>query len=210
MRRTTLFVAAFVAALAAGSAVAQGDDEDDAADATEQTEEPAASADVEAPSPPSAEVLALNPLAALEKSSLSGFRDMPLFTPSRRRPVPPPVVETAAAPPPPPRQEPPASAPELKLAGVVEGPDGSVAVVDNGGRVERLRLGDQVDGWLVTQIGPSSLKLTLDEREEEFRLFQRSEASAASSDDEDEDERPAKRPKRKRPSNADDSDDDSN
>ncbi|RXF70293.1 hypothetical protein [Hansschlegelia zhihuaiae] len=189
-------------ALALGAATAlagpSGGPVDEAADAAEDSGA--------APSP---ETLALNPLAALDKGSLTGFRDMPLFTPSRRRPEPPPpVAEAPPPPPPPPPARKPSPPPELKLAGVVEGPEGSIAVVENtggGGKIERLRLGDQVGGWLVTAIDASTLKLTLDEREEQYRMFERTEPSAASADEEtpdlDVDGAPPRRPKPPRQSN---------
>lgn len=129
---------------------------------------------------------ALNPLSSLDKASLEGFREAPLFTPSRTRPKPPPapVVEAAAPPPPPPEPEPPPP-PDLKLAGVATGPEGAVAIVQESGatRVERLRLGDQVGGWLVTGIEPDRLKLTLDDREQQYRLFERAEKTPGGGQD---------------------------
>jgi hypothetical protein len=168
MRRITLLLSG--CALAAATALAQ---------------EPAPDADR-----PAAE--ALNPLSALDKQSLTGFRDAPLFTASRRRPEPP--EEVAAAPEPEPQPEPEpapppdAPAPELRLAGIAEGPDGAVAVVENAesGKTERLRLGDQIGGWLVTTIDPVALRLTLNEREEEYRLFDRSKEPASPTDELDE------------------------
>jgi type IV secretory pathway VirB10-like protein len=119
------------------------------------------------------EEVPLNPLAGLDASSLSAFRDKPLFTPSRRRPEPEaapepePVVEAAPAPPP------EAPAPNLKLQGVVIGDEGAVAVLQDldGGGMQRLRLGDMVSGWLVTDIGDVAVRLTLGEREQEYWLF---------------------------------------
>lgn len=135
---------------------------------------------------PTPDARLLNPLAGLDKATLDGFREMPLFTPSRKRPAPPAAEPAEEAPPPPePKQAAPAPPPELKLSGVIEGPEGAVAVVQDagsGGKVERLRLGDQIGGWLVTGIEPAALKLTLAERDEEYRLFQRSDASAKGPD----------------------------
>ncbi|WP_020188163.1 hypothetical protein [Methylopila sp. 73B] len=125
------------------------------------------------PAPPAAEA-ALNPLSALGADSLSAFRDRPLFTPSRRAPQPPAAVE--AEPEPEPETvtaRPPAPQPNLRLAGVIEGPEETVAVVEDMGSntVSQLRLGDMLDGWLVTAIDSSSLRLTLGEQEGEYRLF---------------------------------------
>ncbi|MFD1702465.1 hypothetical protein ACFSCV_05535 [Methylopila henanensis] len=116
----------------------------------------------------------LNPLQSLDAASLTGFRDRPLFTPSRRPPPAPATdeapapLEEAAAP-----EPPPAVQPSLRLTGVIEGPDESVAVIEelDSKQVSQLRLGDMLDGWLVTAIDPAALRLTLGEREEEYRLF---------------------------------------
>lgn len=168
----------FGASLLAASALGLG-----AALATEKLE--LAEPDHAAPAESASIDEALNPLAALEKGSLNGFRDLPLFTPSRRRPEPPPVIEAEAPPPPAPVVRPPAPPPELKLAGVVLGPEGAVAIVQAVGetRAERLRLGDQKDGWLVTGIEADSLKLTLEDREQKYRLFDRSASKTPSAAD---------------------------
>ncbi|MDR4306868.1 hypothetical protein IHQ68_09580 [Chelatococcus sambhunathii] len=140
----------------------------------------------EAKAAAAADALALNPLAGLDKATLEGFREAPLFTPSRTRPTPPPPpVAEAPPPPPPPEEEPPPEPPTLKIAGIVAGPDGAVAFVSKEGEeeVEQLRLGDQIDGWLVTAIDFQALKLTLDEREQEYRLFVRPDDGSATSGD---------------------------
>lgn len=124
----------------------------------------------------------LNPLSAIEKSTLQGFRERPLFSPTRRAPAleaPAAEIETpaeVAAPP-----APPAPQPNLRLTGVVEGPDESVAVVQDldANITTQLRLGDMLNGWLVTSIDPVALKLTLGERDEEFRLFDPARRSQA-------------------------------
>lgn len=183
MRRASVVLSAFCALVAAG-AMAQG-----VLPEGLQPAETQAAAPPPGPAADSADAAALNPLATLEKSSLTGFRDMPLFTPSRRRPAPPSEIE-AKAPEPAPEpthEETPPPEPELKLSGVVEGPEGAVAIVKKDGETERLRLGDQVDGWLVTGIEGYALKLTLNEREKEYRLFERSEASAKPADGSGED-----------------------
>lgn len=177
-RRLAPLAVAALLGLGAAAALA-AEDEPPAA----QAEEAAAPADE-----------TLNPLAALAKETLEGFREAPLFTPSRKRPKPPPApVFEAARPAPPPEPPAPEPAPELKLSGVAMGPEGAVAIVQEQGatRVERLRLGDQIGGWLVTGIDADRLKLTLDDREQMYRLFERSEKSSAA----------------KKPQNGDDSED---
>lgn len=129
----------------------------------------------------SADDAVLNPLRAIEKSSLDAFLKRPLFSPSRRapepptrfEPAPPPVSELpliAAYEPPPP--------PKLRLTGVIATNSESVAVVKNleSDATEKLRLGDVLDGWLVTSIEPIMLRMTLADRDEEFRLFERAAA----------------------------------
>lgn len=149
-------------------------------------EEPAAGAPSDAAAAPAPDA-ALNPLSRLDKASLEAFRETPLFTPSRRRPKPPEAAEAEPPPPPPPPPAPePAPPPEITLSGIIDGPDGAIAVVNEADeeRTDRLRLGDQIDGWLVTTIDPMSLRLTLGEREQEYRLFEKKDeddAAAAAS-----------------------------
>lgn len=204
-RRSSLLALIALAALSHGlsSARAQQPEEpDDVEIAEPEAADPAEpAAEEEAAAGPTADP-ALNPLALLDKRSLDAFRNLPLFTPSRRRPAPPPkiaarAVSTAAPPPPAAPPEPP----ELSLAGVAIGPEGSIAVVQELGesRVQRLRLGDQVGGWLVTAIEPEGMKITLDDREHQYRLFQKKEASAASGADPDEEVAPRKTPRRPPP-----------
>ena len=129
---------------------------------------------------PSAADPALNPLSALGADSLSAFRDRPLFTPSRRAPQPPAAVEAEPAPEPEiATAPPPAPQPNLRLAGVIEGPEETVAVVEDLGSntVSQLRLGDMLDGWLVTAIEADALRLTLGEQEGEYRLFDPNQAA---------------------------------
>lgn len=208
-----LLIAALLHALS-GDLYAQQSEEPDAPkveepqdapepEASDPSDEPAATAEAEAaPGGPTADP-ALNPLAALDKRSLDAFRNLPLFTPSRRRPEPPPPVEVRAPPPAPKRPPPPPPAPpELSLAGVAIGPEGAVAVIQEQGesRVERLRLGDQVGGWLVTAIDPDGLKVSLDEREHQYRLFEKKEASGDPGAADPEDEvAPRKKPRRPPP-----------
>ena len=80
MRRAVLLAGLSLVALIAAAQSEEVAPEDEAAAAT-------------------ADALALNPLAGLDKATLEGFRDAPLFTPSRTRPTPPrtPSVETIAA-----------------------------------------------------------------------------------------------------------------
>jgi general secretion pathway protein N len=113
-----------------------------------------------------------NPVAALSLEQLSATRERPLFSPSRQPPAPPaapaPPPQVAEAPPPP-----PAAPPTLTLFGIVGGPEGARAIVRTqaGSEVLRLRVGDTVQGWEVSDIARTELVLRLGDRVETVALF---------------------------------------
>jgi type II secretory pathway component PulC len=106
-----------------------------------------------------------SPLAAYPLDRLSATRNRPLFTPSRRPPAPAPAPMVAAAPPPQP--------PKLILFGIVMDSDEARAVVGvgTGEKTRRVRIGDDIGGWKVTQIEERQLVLSLDDRSATFTLF---------------------------------------
>jgi hypothetical protein len=111
-----------------------------------------------------------NPLAAQSLDELSATLDRPVFLPSRRPskpPPPPPAVVTTALPAAPP------SPPNLLLLGVVIDGEGARAVVRTGGERKALRaqIGDDIDGWKVSQIEGRKVVLSLDGRFATFTLF---------------------------------------
>jgi hypothetical protein len=111
-----------------------------------------------------------NPVAAQSLDELSATLERPLFSPSRRPPAPPPqpqAVETAATPAPPP------SPPNLVLVGVVMDGEGARAIVRNGTdkKIQRAQIGDDIDGWKVSQIDGRKVVLSLDGRFATFTLF---------------------------------------
>jgi len=110
-----------------------------------------------------------NPVAAQPLDQLSTTLDRPLFSPSRRPPAPPPppVVQASAPPAPPP---PP---PDLVLFGVVMDGEGARAVVRAGAdkKLVRAQIGDEIDGWKVSQIEGRKVVLSLDGRFATFKLF---------------------------------------
>jgi len=122
-----------------------------------------------------------NPLAAQSLDKLSTTLDRPLFSPSRRPPAPPPPPVAQAPPPPPPPQPPP----NLVLYGVVMDGEGARAVVRTGADSKMLRaqIGDDIEGWKVSQIDGRKVVLSLDGRFATFTLFSddraRSESAAA-------------------------------
>jgi hypothetical protein len=128
----------------------------------------AGAAATEEPQEQSAAVLA-NPVAAQSLAQLSSTLDRPLFSPSRRPPAPPPPpVAQAAAPP-----APPLPPPNLVLFGVVMDGEGARAVVRSGvdKKLVRAQIGDEIDGWKVSQIDGRKVVLSLDGRFATFKLF---------------------------------------
>jgi len=112
-----------------------------------------------------------NPVAAQSLEQLSTILDRPLFSPSRRPPAPPPapppIVQAAEPPAPPP---PP---PNLVLFGVVMDGESARAVVRSGAdkKLVRAQIGDEIDGWKVSQIEGRKVVLSLDGRFATFTLF---------------------------------------
>jgi hypothetical protein len=106
-----------------------------------------------------------NPVAAQALEKLSATLGRPLFSPSRRPPVPPPLPVAEAAPPQPP--------PNLVLFGVVIDEAGARAVVRTGTdrKPLRVQIGDNIEGWKVSQIEGRKVVLSLDGRFANFTLF---------------------------------------
>ncbi len=99
-------------------------------------------------------------------------RERPLFSPSRRPPPPPQPALVAAVLPPTP-QPVVSAAPDLRLVGIVAGTDAAMAMVrrTGEGRSRTLRVGDIVDGWRVSEIGPARLLLRVGEEAKAYALF---------------------------------------
>jgi hypothetical protein len=113
-----------------------------------------------------------NPLWAVPLSALTGTRDRPLFSPSRRPP--PPAIANApvvAAPPPPP---PPAALqrPNLVLVGTVAGGNESVAVFVDGAthNAVRLRTGEDHLGWVLQSVDRRTATLQKGDRSETLEM----------------------------------------
>ncbi len=108
-----------------------------------------------------------NPVAATSLDQLAATRERPLFAPDRRRPTAASVVRHVEPPPPPPDQ------PRLSLFGVVVDTNGPRAVIrsDPVGKTLRVRLGDEVGGWRVTQIDGQRLVMSLDGRSATVMMF---------------------------------------
>lgn len=98
-----------------------------------------------------------NPLWGVPIDQLTATRERPLFTASRRPPVPPVAPQQLAeAPPPPPAA---AEQPHLTLVGTVTGEPQTVAVVQDQTTktLVRLRVGEAVLGWLLRSIAARSV-----------------------------------------------------
>jgi general secretion pathway protein N len=112
-----------------------------------------------------------NPVAAQSLEQLPTTLDHPLFSPTRRPPAPPPapapIVQAAEPPAPPPLP------PNLVLFGVVMDGEGARAVVRAGAdkKLVRAQIGDEIDGWKVSQIEGRKVVLSLDGRFATFTLF---------------------------------------
>jgi hypothetical protein len=117
-----------------------------------------------------------NPLAAPSLDRLSATRERPLFTPNRRAapPPPPPVASTAPV-------EADAGPPRIALVGVVIGAQGPRAVVNDLAlnKIVRLRIGDEIDGWIVRQIDQRLLVVWREGRSTSYKLFNGEHAKPA-------------------------------
>jgi general secretion pathway protein N len=105
-------------------------------------------------------------VAALSLERFSAMRERPLFSPNRR-PPPPPPAPIVSPPPGPPKP------PELTLHGTVMDAGEARALVSLGtpDKMLRLRTGDNIEGWKVTQIEARRLVLSLQDRSAVFTLF---------------------------------------
>lgn len=118
---------------------------------------------------------------ALGDRSLEDFvetRERPLFTPARHPPIPPPP------PPPPPPKEPkvkkpkpvkvePPKPPSLRLVGVILTGDARLALLlDKERQVQRVAVGDEIEGWTVAKLGPSVVELKLQGERSVYRMFE--------------------------------------
>ncbi len=94
-----------------------------------------------------------NPLWGIPISALDATRERPVFSPSRRPPMPPVVAERAAVPPPPPKPAEPEQ-PLLTLVGTAIGQPKNVALVlDRTTKtLVRLHVGEAVSGWILRAV----------------------------------------------------------
>ena len=94
-----------------------------------------------------------NPLWGIPISALDATRERPVFSASRRPPMPPVVAQRVAAPPPPPKPAEPEQ-PLLTLVGTAIGNPKNVALVlDRTTKIlVRLHIGEAVSGWILRAV----------------------------------------------------------
>ena len=131
--------------------------------------------------PADAPTVVANPLWAIPLSALTATRTRPLFTPSRRAPVPVVASVPVAAPRSPPLA-PPALAqhPNLTLVGTVAGQNEAVAVfIDTTTRdTVRLRTGEGHSGWILQSVEHSAATLQKGEQTETLAMPKPTDAQA--------------------------------
>ena len=90
----------------------------------------------------------------------------PLFSADRRPPKaePPPIIAPPLPPPPPPPPPVPEADTALTLLGIVNGPEGRIAIIrpKAGGQIARLTEGETVDRWQLRQIAPDHVTLVIE------------------------------------------------
>jgi hypothetical protein len=95
---------------------------------TSSSNEPVTSVRVVAPPPAPEQPLSANPLWAIPLTKLSGTRDRPIFSPSRRPPPPVVAAEPAPALPPPPPRKKELEPPPLSLVGTIASDEESFGI----------------------------------------------------------------------------------
>ncbi|MEW6436905.1 MAG: hypothetical protein AB1508_07020 [Pseudomonadota bacterium] len=107
-----------------------------------------------------------NPLAAIPLDELAATRDRPLFVPDRRPPPPAAVVHDVAPPPP------PADPPNLSLLAIIlDGHQRAIVRAESTGKILRLQVGDNVEGWRVARIEKQRIEIAHDRRAIDITMF---------------------------------------
>lgn len=126
--------------------------------------EPVTTVRVVAPVAPPARALSANPLWAIPLTQLSGTRDRPIFSPSRR---PAPVVadtEPVVVKPPPRKKE--IQPPPLSLVGTIASDDESFGIfIDQSTKTAlRLKVGEDYQGWKLLKIRGREVTMQKDQQ----------------------------------------------
>ncbi|MGH6793990.1 MAG: hypothetical protein ACREDH_02010 [Methylocella sp.] len=164
MRRRCACVIVAVAAFSVDEAIGQAAGATLREMATGQTspntaQPPAAAKDAGARQPPPRG----NPLWGIAISMLDATRERPIFSPSRRPPMPPVVAQRVAVAPPPPKPAEPEH-PRLTLVGTAIGTPENVAVVlDRTTKaIVRLHIGEAASGWTLRSVDSRTMTVEKD------------------------------------------------
>lgn len=136
---------------------------------TSPSSDPVTSVHVVASPPPPASALSANPLWAIPLTKLSGTRDRPIFSPSRR-PPPSVVASEPAAPPPPPQKK--EMQPPLSLVGTIASEEEGFGIflAQSTKQALRLKLGEDYQGWRLRMIRGREVTMEKDHQEATLTL----------------------------------------
>ena len=128
--------------------------------------EPVTTVRVVAPPAPPARTPSANPLWAVPLTQLSGTRDRPIFSPSRRPPPPAAAAAAEAAPVRPPPRKKEIEPPPLALVGTIAGGEEGFGIfLDQSTKAAlRLKIGDDYQGWKLRAIQGREVTMEKDER----------------------------------------------
>jgi general secretion pathway protein N len=132
---------------------------------TSSTSEPVTSVRVVASPPAPEQPLSANPLWAIPLTKLSGTRDRPIFSPSRRPPPPVVAAEPAPAPLPPPRKK-ELEPPPLSLVGTIASDEESFGIFLDPSTKQalRLKLGEDYQGWKLRAVQGREVTMEKDQQ----------------------------------------------
>jgi len=126
---------------------------------------------------PEAQVPEVEELGPGPLDLFNGMMSRPLFWETRRPPPEPeedPDSQAKES-----KPEPPPSLDGVRLIGVVSGNGQTLALIDQGGKVSRVKPGEQVNGWKVTAINADRVQLEHGDNENSLRLFVKEESKKA-------------------------------
>jgi hypothetical protein len=126
--------------------------------------EPVTTVRVAAPPAAPARTPSANPLWGIPLSRLSGTRDRPIFSPSRRAPPAAAAAESVVVKPPPRKKE--IEPPPLSLVGtIISGDEGFGIFIDQSTKAAlRLKIGEEFQGWKLGAIRGREVTMEKDQR----------------------------------------------